>query len=72
MLREHAKNVQNGNEVQKEIQQKRVAQHEKMRKLIVKAAHVFMEVQRVDEEEEGLLGKGVGMGGGVGEFLEGR
>lgn len=48
---------------QQEIHQQRVVAHEKVRKLVVKAAGVFAEIQRYDEEFP------VGMGGGVTDFL---
>ena len=48
-----------------EMQQQRAATHEKVRKLVVKAAHIFNDIQKCDEEFP------VGMGGGVTEFLEG-
>jgi len=48
-----------------ERQQQMVQTHEKVRKLVVKAAGLFHEIQRCDEECP------VGMGGGVTEFLEG-
>ena len=48
---------------QQEIHQQRVIAHEKVRKLVVKAAGVFAEIQRYDEEFP------VGMGGGVTDFL---
>lgn len=48
-----------------ELQQRRVQTHEKVRKLVVKAAGVFGEIQRWDETEP------VGMGADVTEFLEG-
>lgn len=39
--------------------------HEKLRKLVVRAASTFQEIQKLDDEAP------VGMGGGVKEFLEG-
>lgn len=39
--------------------------HDKLRKLVIKAASTFQEIQRLDDEAP------VGMGGGVKEFLEG-
>lgn len=39
--------------------------HEKLRKLVVRAASTFQEIQKLDDEAP------VGMGGGVREFLEG-
>ena len=48
-----------------EIQQQRIRTHDKVRRLASKAAAIFQEIQRCDEECP------VGMGGGVAEFLEG-
>jgi serine/threonine-protein kinase 24/25/MST4 len=48
-----------------ELQQRRTHVHEKVRKLVVKAAGVFAEIQKWDEATP------VGMGGEVTEFLEG-
>jgi len=48
-----------------ESQQQRVQAHERLRKLVVKVASAFHEIQKIDEEYP------VGMGGGVTEFLEG-
>jgi serine/threonine-protein kinase 24/25/MST4 len=48
-----------------EMQQRRLQSHERLRKLVVKAAGVFSEIQRWDQEAS------VGMGGEVNEFLEG-
>jgi serine/threonine-protein kinase 24/25/MST4 len=48
-----------------ELQQRRAQAHEKVRKLVVKAAGVFAEIQKWDESTP------VGMGGEVTEFLEG-
>jgi serine/threonine-protein kinase 24/25/MST4 len=48
---------------QREIHQQRVIAHEKLRKLVIKVAGVFAEIQRCDEEFP------VGMGGGVTDFL---
>jgi serine/threonine-protein kinase 24/25/MST4 len=48
-----------------ELQQRRAHAHEKVRKLVVKAAGVFAEIQKWDEANP------VGMGGEVTEFLEG-
>ena len=48
-----------------ELQQRRTQAHEKVRKLVVKAAGVFAEIQKWDEAVP------VGMGGDVNEFLEG-
>src|SRR5271155_3173187 len=45
--------------------QKRQQAHEMVRRLVVKAAGVFKEIERWDNEAP------VGMGGGVNEFLEG-
>lgn len=39
--------------------------HDKLRKLVIRAASMFQEIQRLDDEAP------VGMGGGVKEFLEG-
>lgn len=39
--------------------------HDKLRKLVIRAASTFQEIQRLDDEAP------VGMGGGVKEFLEG-
>jgi len=50
-------------------QRKRKYAHERMKRLVMKAAGVFSEIERVDEE---VVGNGeVGMGGGVSAFLEG-
>jgi serine/threonine-protein kinase 24/25/MST4 len=48
-----------------ETQQQRAQAHEKVRRLAEKAAGIFYEIQKCDEETP------VGMGGGVTEFLEG-
>ena len=48
-----------------ELQQRRTQAHEKVRKLVVKAAGVFAEIQKWDEAVP------VGMGGEVSEYLEG-
>jgi serine/threonine-protein kinase 24/25/MST4 len=48
-----------------ELQQRRIHAHERVRKLVVKAAGVFAEIQKLDEATP------VGMGGEVTEFLEG-
>lgn len=48
-----------------ELQQRRLQGHERIRKLVVKAAGVFSEIQKWDQEAP------VGMGGEVTEFLEG-
>jgi len=48
------------------VQHKKYADsHEKVRKLVIRAAQAFQDIQRLDEETT------VGMGGGVREFLEG-
>ena len=48
-----------------ELQQRRAQTHEKVRKLVVKAAGIFNEIEKWDSEAP------VGMGGDVREFLEG-
>jgi serine/threonine-protein kinase 24/25/MST4 len=48
-----------------ELQQRRHQSHERLRKLVVKVAGVFSEIQKWDQEAP------VGMGGEVNEFLEG-
>jgi serine/threonine-protein kinase 24/25/MST4 len=48
-----------------ELQQRRTHAHEKVRKLVVKAAGVFAEIQKLDEATP------VGKGGEVTDFLEG-
>lgn len=48
-----------------EMQQRRIQGHDRIRKLVVKAAGVFSEIQKWDQEAP------VGMGGEVSEFLEG-
>lgn len=48
-----------------ELSQKRQYAHEKLRKLVIKAAGVFSEIEKWDNEAP------VGMGGGVNAFLEG-
>lgn len=48
-----------------ELNQRRRERHEKLRKLVVKAAGIFNEIERYDNEAP------VGMGGGVSSFLEG-
>ena len=48
-----------------ELQQRRTQAHEKVRKLVLKAAGVFAEIQKWDEAVP------AGMGGDVTEFLEG-
>jgi serine/threonine-protein kinase 24/25/MST4 len=67
MLRESAKSAAKSPSLgAQEMQQQRAQTHEKVRKLVVKAAGVFNDIQRFDEECP------VGMGGGVTEFLEGK
>lgn len=46
-------------------QRKLIDTHERIRKLVVKAAAAFQELQKLDDEAP------VGMGGGVREYLEG-
>jgi len=46
-------------------QRKLIEIHEKVKKLVIKAAATFQEIQRMDDEAP------VGMGGGVREYLEG-
>ncbi|RMD43870.1 hypothetical protein DV735_g1225, partial [Chaetothyriales sp. CBS 134920] len=66
MLREHAKAASKAGSVEaQEWQAQRVAAHEQVRKLVIKAAEVFQEIGRIDDDWI------VGMGGGVSEFLEG-
>ncbi|KIX07115.1 uncharacterized protein Z518_05092 [Rhinocladiella mackenziei CBS 650.93] len=65
MLKELARTSKLSPSTAAEIQQQRVQTHEKVRRLAAKAAGVFHEIQKCDEECP------VGMGGGVTEFLEG-
>ncbi|KAL6250341.1 Serine/threonine-protein kinase PAK 6 [Rhinocladiella similis] len=65
MLKELSRTRQQGSPAAAEIQHQRVQTHEKVRRLASKAAAIFQEIQRCDEEFP------VGMGGGVTEFLEG-
>ncbi|EHY51952.1 Serine/threonine-protein kinase PAK 6 [Exophiala dermatitidis] len=65
MLKELARTSKANPSLAAEMQQQRVQAHEKVRRLAAKAAAVFAEIQRCDEECP------VGMGGGVTEFLEG-
>lgn len=48
-----------------QLNNERAKAHEQVRKLVIKAAGVFNEIQRIDEESP------VGMGAGVSDFLEG-
>ncbi|ETN38630.1 uncharacterized protein HMPREF1541_06667 [Cyphellophora europaea CBS 101466] len=48
-----------------QLYNERARAHEQVRKLVIKAAGVFNEIQRIDEENP------VGMGGGVTDMLEG-
>ena len=63
MLKQLGAKAAKSSQEQQEIQQQRVIAHEKLRKLVIKAAGVFTEIQRYDEEFP------VGMGGGVTDFL---
>ncbi|KIW17534.1 hypothetical protein PV08_04728 [Exophiala spinifera] len=65
MLKELSRTRQQGSPAAAEIQHQRVQTHEKVRRLAAKAAAIFQEIQRCDEEFP------VGMSGGVTEFLEG-
>ena len=65
MLKELARTSKLNSLAAAEMQQQRVQAHERVRKLAAKAAGVFYEIQKCDEECP------VGMGGGVTEFLEG-
>jgi serine/threonine-protein kinase 24/25/MST4 len=65
MLKELARTSKLSSSAAAEMHQHRVQAHEKVRKLAAKAAGVFYEIQKCDEECP------VGMGGGVTEFLEG-
>ena len=65
MLKELARTSKLSSSAAAEMHQQRVQAHEKVRKLAAKAAGVFYELQKCDEECP------VGMGGGVTEFLEG-
>ncbi|KAJ9602553.1 Serine/threonine-protein kinase PAK 6 [Cladophialophora chaetospira] len=65
MLKELARTSKLSSSAAAEMHQQRVQTHEKVRKLAAKAAGVFYELQKCDEECP------VGMGGGVTEFLEG-
>jgi serine/threonine-protein kinase 24/25/MST4 len=51
--------------ISQELRQKQIASNERIRKLVIKAAGVFNEIQAIDEQTP------VGMGGGVTDFLEG-
>ena len=48
-----------------ELRQRQLYSHEKLRKLVIKAAGVFNEIEKRDSEAP------VGMGGDVSSFLEG-
>ncbi|OCT46586.1 serine/threonine-protein kinase [Cladophialophora carrionii] len=65
MLKELARTSKLSSSAAADMHQHRVQAHEKVRKLAAKAAGVFYEIQKCDEECP------VGMGGGVTEFLEG-
>jgi serine/threonine-protein kinase 24/25/MST4 len=65
MLKELARTSKLSASAAAEMHQHRAQVHEKVRKLAAKAAGVFYEIQKCDEECP------VGMGGGVTEFLEG-
>ena len=65
MLKELARTSKLSASAAAEMHLQRVQTHEKVRKLAAKAAGVFYEIQKCDEECP------VGMGGGVMEFLEG-
>lgn len=65
MLKELARTSKLSPSAAAEMHQQRVQTHERVRKLAAKAAGVFYELQKCDEECP------VGMGGGVTEFLEG-
>ena len=55
----------NSDTVIQELTQKRQYAHEKLKKLVIKAAGVFSEIEKWDNEAP------IGMGGGVNAFLEG-
>ena len=63
MLREITS--QQSSSLSSQQQRKLIDTHEKVRKLVVKAAATFQEIQKLDNEAS------VGMGGGVREYLEG-
>lgn len=64
--RTHMLRDMTGSSSQSQSQQRKLVEtHEKVRKLVVKAATTFQEIQKLDDEAP------VGMGGGVREFLEG-
>ncbi|KAK5943370.1 Serine/threonine-protein kinase PAK 6 [Knufia obscura] len=63
MLREIT--TQQSSSLSSHQQRKLIDTHEKVRKLVVKAAATFQEIQKLDDEAP------VGMGGGVREYLEG-
>jgi serine/threonine-protein kinase 24/25/MST4 len=65
MLKELGRSSKPSSAAAMEIQRQRVENHQKVRRLASKAAAIFQEIQRYDEECP------VGMGGGVAEFLEG-
>ena len=65
MLKEMSRASQTMSPAGQELFQQRAQTHEKVRKLIIKAAGVFNEIQRHDEQYP------IGMGGGVNDFLEG-
>lgn len=65
MLKELARTSTLSPSAAAQMHQQRVQTHEKVRRLVAKAAGVFHEIQKCDEECP------VGMGGGVTEFLEG-
>lgn len=66
VMKERARSMSNASSsTAQEMHNQRLLAHEKVRKLVIKAAGVFNEIQRIDEECP------VGMGGGVTDFLEG-
>lgn len=66
VVKDRASNVQ-GSEApaSQELQHRRIQSDERIRRLVIKAAGIFSEIQTIDEETP------VGMGGGVTDFLEG-
>ncbi|KAL2215342.1 kinase-like domain-containing protein [Thermoascus aurantiacus ATCC 26904] len=65
LLARSVANDKQSNQAAVEQQQRRQYAHEKLKKLVIKAAGIFSEIERWDKEAP------VGMGGEVGPFLEG-
>ncbi|MCJ1397103.1 putative protein serine/threonine kinase [Xylographa trunciseda] len=65
MTAAHRGSKSSNDTVMQELTQKRQYAHDKLKRLVIKAAGVFSEIERWDKEAP------VGMGGGVNAFLEG-